>query len=639
MGRTTIYRSRGFFGRACAVLAAAMALTVGAAQGAYSEAPGFAERVSSDELPPVEERLPENPMVVTPHERVGEYGGTWRTVLAGTGDASWLSRTIGYEHLVRVNPEWTEIVPNIAESFEVNEDATEYTFRLREGMKWSDGAPFTADDIMFWYEAVLMNEELTPSKPGWLTAGGEPVVVEKLDNTTVRFTFAAPQGLFLQQLAHVWGFEPTSTPRHYLERFHPEYNENLDALVAASGLDDWISLFEARNDPWANPERPSFLGWVVTSPLGEGTRMVVERNPYYFKVDTEGNQLPYIDRVVYDIVEEGEVIILKAPNGEIDMDTRHVGGEQNRAVLVDNMERGDYRFVEVVSSDDNRAVIALNMTHKDPVKREVFSNKDFRIGLSHAIDRPEIIDLIYVGQGESKQPAPLPEAPFYNERLAKQYTEFDVALANEHLDRAFPERDAEGFRLGPDGRRITFTVETFSGSGADLLELVRGYWREVGIDAQVRESDRSLVTTRMESNEHDAVMYFGGGGLKDAFLDGRWYLPSYNWESAFAPAWAFWYLRAPGGEEPPEAVREQFRLWDAIRATADEAEQVALMEQVLEIAADQFYAIGIASTVPGIGIVKNNFHNVPDSMPSTGGAYNAPGPTNPEQYFISSSAP
>jgi len=624
---------------------AALALGTALAQPEYQEAPGLAARVEAGEMPPVGERLPQNPLVVEPNERVGQYGGTWRMGLVGGSDGALLTRTIGHENLMRWDPAWEEVIPNIAESYEVSADSTTYTFRLREGMRWSDGEPFTADDIMFWYEDVLLNETLTPAPSAVYTAGDEVVTVEKVDDHTVRFTFAVPNGLFLQNLASPVSAVTaiTSYPRHYAERFHEAYNPDVDALVKEAGAEDWVGFFESKVGPsgWAqNPEMPTLYPWVVSTGYGESTtRVVAERNPYYFKVDPEGNQLPYLDRVLYTQFQESEVLLLSALAGEIDMQERHLNTLSNKAVLTDNMAVGNYGFFDVIPDASSAMTISLNLTHRDPVKREVFQNKDFRIGLSHAINRAEIIDLIYVGQGEPFQPAPRPETELYSEELAKQYTEYDVALANEHLDRAFPEKDAEGFRLGPDGRRITFVVETFSGPGADTLELVRGYWREVGIDAQVRESDRSLVTTRMESNEHDAVMYFGGGGLKDAFLDGRWYLPSYNWESAFAPAWAFWYLRAPGGEEPPEAVREQFRLWDAIRATADEAEQVALMEQVLEIAADQFYAIGIASTVPGIGIVKNNFHNVPDSMPSTGGAYNAPGPTNPEQYFISSSAP
>jgi len=627
-------------------LALLLPLGVALAQPAYSEAPALAERAASGELPPVAERLPQNPLVVEPVERVGEYGGAWRTALLGGSDHVWLTRTLAYENLVRWNPEWTEVIPNVAESFEVNEDATQYTFKLREGLKWSDGAPFTADDIMFWYEDVLLNEELTPSVPEWLVSGGEPVVVEKVDDATVRFTFTQPYGLFLQELAGVSGSLPTQYPRHYLGQFHPKHNPDVDALVQEAGMDTWTTLFANRGGApiedvayWQTTEIPTLHAWMLTTPYdAASSRVVAERNPYYFKVDPEGNQLPYLDRVVYEQVADEEVLLLKALNGEIDMMDRHVGSLQNRAVLFDNMERGDYRFYDVVHDSMNSGVFALNLTHQDPVKREVFQNKDFRIGLSHAINRQEIIDLLFVSQGEPWQTSPKPESPFYHERLAKQYTEYDVALANEHLDRVLPEKDAQGFRLLPNGERLTIVTELsdlFGNSWPQTAELLQGYWREVGVDMQVRAVDRSLLYTRKEANEHDLVVWGCGGGL-DVLLTTNCYFPS-SAEANFAIPWANWYTGGPNAEEPPEAAKRQMELYDQLKTTADLDQQAALMQEILDIAAEEFYLIGTRLNVGNYGIVKNSFRNVPKSMPGSGGTYNHPAPTNPSQYFIDSS--
>jgi peptide/nickel transport system substrate-binding protein len=624
------------------IFAAAVLTAAHAQQADYNEAPQLAERVTAGNLPPVEERLPVNPLVVQPVEQVGDYGGTWRNGMVGSNDGAILQRTIAYEYLLRWDPEWTEAIPNIAESFEASDDATTFTFHLREGMKWSDGQPFTADDIMFWYEDVLMNTDLTPAVTSWLQAGGEPVVVEKVEDYTVTFRFAAPNGLFLQHIASVNGWPPTSHPRHYLEQFHIDYNpDGIDALVSEAGVETWMALFQSRVgfDPrWQNADLPKLWPWIVTQPYdGSSTRVVAERNPYYFKVDTEGNQLPYIDRVVFNLFDEQEVFLLRTLSGEIDYTSDHINTISNRAVLFDNMERADYRFTEVVAGGGNTMRVALNLTHRDPVKREIFNNRDFRVGLSYAIDRQELIDLIYVGLGEPKQEGPPRGTPLFNEQLYEQYTEYNPELANEYLDRAgYAERDAEGFRLGPDGNRISFTVEVVNNQldRVNQLELIQGYWRDVGIDMQVRPIERSLFYTRKDANEHDANVWGGRGGGLDAMLDPRWYFP-FSSESNYAVAWATWRNNPedPVAEEPPAEVKRQMELYDQLIASGDAERQNELMAEILQMAADHFYYIGISTTPNDYAIVKNNFRNVPDQM---WGAwiYPNPGPVNPEQFFI-----
>jgi peptide/nickel transport system substrate-binding protein len=245
-----------------------------------------------------------------------------------------------------------------------------------------------------------------------------------------------------------------------------------------------------------------------------------------------------------------------------------------------------------------------------------------------------------VGQGEPWQLAPRPTSPYYNEQLAKQYTEYDVAKANEHLDKAgYTERDAEGYRLGPDGKRISFLVDVqaISQNWIDALELIKGYWAEVGIQMEPNVMDRSLMYTRKDSNEHDAATWGGDGGL-DVVLEPRWYFP-FSGESLYAEAWKEWYNN-PGGvgslvppEEPPAGPKRQMELYDQIKGSGDAAQQEALMKEILQIAADEFYALGISLPAPGYGIVKNNFKNVPASFPNAW-LYPPPAPTNPEQYYI-----
>lgn len=610
----------------------------------YNEAPELAARVAAGELPPVEERLPVEPVVVEPVEQVGQYGGTWRTALLGGQDNSWFVKTLGYDNLFRYVRDSTEVIPNIASGYEVNDDATEYVITIREGVRWSDGEPYTADDIMFWYEDLLTNEEWAAFRPprSYYVTGGDVVQVEKIDDYNVRFTFSQPNALFIDQLASRNGFDPTRYPRHFLEQFHPDYNqENLDQLIAESGQDDWVGLMDyiVSGAPagTGSPDLPTMYAWQITTRYGDGPQMIAERNPYYFKVDTAGNQLPYLDRIVYDQVEDASVIVLRALNGEIDFQNRHIATPDNKAVFIDNMEQGDYRLVDVVPSAMNTMSISLNLNSKDPVKREIFQNRDFRIGLSHAINRQEIIDLVFVGQGEPYQLAPRPESELYDEEMAKQYTEYDPELANEYLDDAgYAERDGNGIRLGPDGNPISFTVEVAASQQdrIDMLELVSGYWAAVGIDMQVRTEDRSLMYTRKDAGEHDAVVWGGDGGL-ELIAEPRYYFPFSN-ESNYAPAWAAWFVDPEQGtaviapEEPPAEVKRQMELYNEIFQTGDVERQQELMSQILEIAKEQFYAIGISLPPADYTVVKNDMRNVKE------GAINFheyPAQIDPSQFY------
>ena len=628
--------SKSLLSRLVALLLAAL-LGVASAQS-YNEAPALAAQVEAGELPPVAERLPTEPMVLPVVERIGEYGGTWDSASVGGLDLGWFIRTMGYENLFRWNHEWTEVIPNVVESYSVNDDATEYTFNLREGMRWSDGEPFTSEDIMFWYEDIFLNADLNPGQSGELF--GVPLEeVRAPDDTTVVFRFGAPFGLFLENLAHPNSAYFVQYPEHHMKQFHPNYDpENVERILAEGEFADWPSLFQSKGGltgRWENLELPSLNPWLMVEM--SDTRAVAERNPYYWKVDAEGNQLPYIDRLVFPVVDNAEIAVLRALNGEIDMMDRHIAQLGNKAVFADNMERGDYQFFRKVPGIMNTSVMAFNLTHNDPVLREIFQNKDFRAAMSHAINRQEIIDLIYVGQGEPWQAAPRPESPFHHEELAKQYTEYDPELANELLDRHFPERDASGFRLGPDGERISFIIEyadSYHPEWSDIMELIVRYWQDVGIDAQARVLDRELFVTRRSANEQDVSVWQGDSGMFDAVLNPRDYLPT-SASSAFAILWGRWYEGAEGGEEPPADVKAHLELYDRVRTSVGEEQQV-LMDELLDESAEQFYNIGLVLPGELYGIVKNDFHNVPEVMFQSW-TYPEPAATNPEQYFISPS--
>lgn len=630
-------RKRTWFMMMCSVVIVTLFAYSGVAAAAleYKEAPLLAEKVAAGELPPVEERLPENPLVVTPNAEIGQYGGTWRTGLRGGDDHSWLFRTIGYEQLLRWDIDFTKVIPNVAESFEANEDSSAFTFKLRKGMKWSDGEPFTADDILFAYE-LMEDTEVRPEQPSWFKVNGELGTVEKIDDYTVVFKFTGPNGLFIQTMATPSGEHWTIFPKHVVSKYWKKYNpDGVEALAKELGYTDTVAMMQARAHDNAHFyfEYPSLQPWQLTSGYsGNSTMLVAERNPYYFKVDPEGNQLPYIDRVVYDIGDDRESLVLKALAGEIDMMDRHINQPTNKAIFFDNQEKGGYHFFNTIPGSMNHALIALNLTHYDPVKREILQNKDFRIGLSHAINRQEIIDLVYL-QGIPYQASPRPESPFYNERLATQYTEYNVDLANEYLDKAgYTERDADGFRLGPDGKRISIVIEVSASSVStiDAIDLVCRYWGEVGVEAILKVEDRSILYERTEANEHDAAVWGGDGGL-ELFFAPQVYFPCTH-QSNYGILWQRWFNDLDGAEEPPASVKKQIDLWWQIQGTADKEKQAAYMKELLEISADNFYLIGLCLPGMGYGIVKNNMYNVPETMVGSW-KYPTPGPTNPEQYF------
>ena len=595
------------------------------------EAPALAAMVAAGELPPLEERLPVNPMVVPVTESIGQYGGTWRSGLLGQADAPWVRRTMAYEPMMRWTPDLTTTIPNVAESVAANDAGTEFTFSLREGMKWSDGEALTADDVVFWYEYYLLNDELQPVKPLWMRPGGTVGTVEKIDDYTVKFSFGAPHGLFLRQLGSQYPFEP----EHYMAQFHGDLNgEGAAAMVAEMGLNDWVDLYQNKRNLLNGVDMPVVWAWTLTTPASSATQLVADRNPYYWKVDPEGNQLPYIDRLVYPIVESVEVQVLKALAGEVDMQDRHIATPGNKAAFFDGKEAGDYDFFTVEYAWETPVSIGLNLAHPDEALRNVFLQKDFRIALSTAMNRQEIIDILYVGDGEPRQPAPLAESPWYNEQLAYQYTEYDPAQANALLDGLGYAMGADGVRLRPDGEKISFDVNVIAAfePWAEIMELVSSYWADIGIEANVQVLERSLFYERKAAYEYDVAVWTGADGIA-LVMDPRSYFP-YSTESLFGVAWAdHWRSGGSKGMEPPPAAVEQQLLYEELQVTVDAAEQDRIMNAILDIAAENFWVFGVTKYYKGYGIVKNNFKNVPETLWQWHVSA-APAQTNPEQYYI-----
>ncbi|UFU05871.1 ABC transporter substrate-binding protein [Ruania halotolerans] len=610
------------------------------------EAPELTERVEAGDLPPLEERLPvEADRLVVESAALGVYGGVYHGAVADQGDSPWLERVIAHEPLLRYDPNLDEFgLPGALKEVTVNDTATEFTLHLREGMKWSDGEPVTAEDIMFAVNDVFLNTDLHGSPLSLLLSGGEACTAEQIDEYTVTLTYPHPKGDFIEEISRVANAVAANLlffPKHYMEQFLPDYNPDAEDIAEEAGFGDWTDYWVDRRDWWNNPERPVLYPWIITDPLNEGNVTVAERNPYYWKVDSGGAQLPYIDRLEFEVIQEEEVMLLKAVNGELDMHSRHFNSDANKPVLADGRESGGYHFVDVQPTSMNRMIIALNMNHQDEELAEIFRNKDFRVGLSHAINRQDIIDTVYQRQGEPWQAAPHPESPFYDEEFAKQFTEFDLDLANSHLDAAgLTDKDSDGFRLRPNGERlrINLDVTNLFPEWAPASDLIRQTWAEVGVDMQVNTIERSLFYDRKtaEANEHDANVWAGDGGLKIEMLEQRWWFPS-GGESNFAMKWAEYYSTRGDGEnavEPPEAPMRQMELAWQIPQEPDPEAQKELFREILQIAKEQFYVIGIALPTPGYAVVKDTLQNVPESFPDSW-LHMTPGHIDPPIWFFS----
>lgn len=608
------------------------------------EAPMLAARVEDGSLPPIGKRLPQDPMEVQPIDKVGVYGGTWDSAMLTQEDYPWLDNTIGYEPLVRWTRDWTgspgtdEIAPNVAKRFEIRKGGQEYVFHLRRGLKWSDGEPCTAEDMRFTYEDYNIYEELHPDGlyELWTSISGRPAKCEVVDEYTVKFVFEEPKPGFLNELA---ANVDMVLPKHYLSKFHAKYNDQVAKEAKDASYATWNDYIAARADPWTNPEMPTLYPWIITNKLGDGSAVLAERNPYYWKLDPDGSQLLYIDRLVCNVLLDGEVEVLKIQNGDFDMQMRNFDTVRNKPVIAKNAEDNGYKLFEMSPIGPNTLIIGFNQTFGDEKQREVLANKDFRIGLSHAINRQRIIDSIYGGQGKPWQCAPLDTSPVYDKTLATQYLEYSPDQANEALDRAgYTERNGDGLRVRPDGEKLSVVVLVNSAmpDHVDALDLIRSDWEEVGVELVTQRVAETLYWERVEANQAQASTWTASDfEIRATQGSNHYYLPSNpRGSSRYGYSWALWYATdGAEGDVPPPDVKRQLELFDQMRETFDAKKAIQLGQEILKITTDRFYYIGISTPPDGYGIVRNNFHNVPSSMPGDVG-FMAPGPFNPEQFYI-----
>lgn len=583
--------------------------------GKYNEAPMLAELVQAGQLPPVDERLPKNPLVVDTLEGIGNYGGTVRRGFRGVSDR-WGPTKMQNEALTWYNPDLT-VRPNMAESWELSEDASEWTFHLREGLKWSDGQPLDSESFKWWYENVLLNETLTPAPPGNWSTGAPPVLMEMEfpDQHTIKMNFAQPNPLFLFVTTRNPNCGTDLTPGHYLKQFHIDLTDDPAAVeqqVVEAGFETWDQLFVDRRWWYLNPDRPNAGPWLAKNSLAEEL-FLMERNPYFWQVDAEGNQLPYVDRVNHRIFENDEVFNLRITSGEIDFQSRHVD-VGNFTLFKENEAAGDYRVV--VGTQASHQALQLNLTTQNERLREFFNKREVRTALSVAANREEMNDLIWDGLLTPRQYSPLSSSPQYYPKLSEAWIQYDPDLANQLLDEAgYTERDSEGFRLWDDGsgEPISFVIEGTEQPGSpgeDTVQLVIKYFADVGIKAAYRGFERSLYEEHWQANAIEAAWW--GGDRTVLPIAAPWIFLGTMQDRPWAVAWGYWREEGdnnPVSEEPPADhwIRDIWAIWDQVEVEPDDAKRNELFFQILDIWAEELPMIGFLGEQPALIIVKNGF--------------------------------
>jgi peptide/nickel transport system substrate-binding protein len=614
------------FPRAAGILVCLFLFAFSAA--AWQEAPMLAQKVSRGELPPVEERLPEEPVVITPVSETGVYGGDWRRIAVNPLDMSLTSR-LGYEAFVQWDRSGKKAVPGVMQSWKMEDEGRTFIFHLRKGLRWSDGAPFTSADILFCFNDVFGNQDLFPVYPDWMVVGGERGKVTAPDTWTVRFEFASPYGLFLENLAfrtiQCW------FPKHYLQRFHIAFNEaeKLREMAHDENFDYWFQLFHQKANQLDNPDCPTIRPFQLhTGP--PATRWLAVRNPYYWKVDPEGNQLPYIDRITFAVVQNGEILNFKAMAGEVDFQARHIDAA-NFPLFMENRKKGGYRVMTDPASGP--VVIYLNQHSHDPVMRQLLCDRRFRIALSVAIDRAELIDLIYTGMAQPARGVAGPFDPYYLPEFEEKYIEYNPDQARRLLDEIGLPAGDDGMRCLPDGkpfRKIMHVFPSEAGNNADLWQLVADYWREAGLDFVVKIDNFSLSQLQVRNGNSDFWAYATAG--MHWVLDPMWYVP-WNSTSYFAPLYG--QYQASGGRsgiKPPPEYQRLIDWYLELRATIDPDRKMKLGRNILRQWAEECYTIGIVRQ-DLVTLVSNRFHNVPEQLIHSYRVL-TPGYIGIEQFYI-----
>lgn len=580
----------------------------------------WAQEVASGSMPPVTERMPLDPLVVDLKAKgraYGEQGGTLRTLVSRSKDVRQMvvygyARLVGYDHNY-------ELYPDILRDYEV-EDGRKFTLHLRRGHRWSDGQPFTSADFEYYWKHVALNEELSPAGPPQnLYVDGVLAQMSFPDEHTIVIEWPTPNPGFMQLFAQASPFY-IFRPAHYLKQFHADFTDpkTLKKAIKKARVRTWAALHNDRDNMYKfdNPDLPTLQPWMNAS-VGQSSRRLFVRNPYYHRMDRLGTQLPYIDVVEMTVVGGG-LIAAKANAGEVDLQARGLDFPDISILKKGEKDGAGYRTLLWSSGAANQIAIYPNLNFADPVWREIMRDVRFRRALSLGIDRRMINRALYFGLATEGGVTALPESPFYDTANLYKWAIYYPAKSNALLDEmGLTERRADGIRLLPDGRPMEFIIET-AGERKEVenaLAIVTDTWREIGIKLVMRPLDRDILRNRVYSGLSMAAVWYGwDNGLPQQYTPPEYLAPKHQEFFAW-PKWGQYYQTGGQvGEAPdmPAALRLMELSYDWSH-TNDPNERSAIWREMLNIHAENQFAIGILSEAPQPVVVSNKLRNVPQT--------------------------
>ena len=606
--------------RLCIAVSLGLALAQSAGAIELQESASLQSDVVAGKLPPVEDRVPEQLLIVdlTAKGRdFGKQGGTLRTLITRSKDTRQMV-VYGYARLVIYDQNYN-LQPDILASYE-NVDDKRYTFHLRKGHRWSDGEPFNAADFEYWWDNVANNEELMPSgPPEFLRVEGELPQVSFPDDLTIIYEWSNPNPQFLQILAQA---RPPFIfrPAHYLNSFHIDSadEEYLQEEIKAKKVRSWASLHNKLDNMYKfdNIALPTLQPWII-GVKSTKSRRIFTRNPYYHRIDKNGVQLPYIDRVEMTIVSAG-LVAAKANAAEVDLQARGLSFKDISILKKGEKDSGKYKTLLWANGVASQIVIYPNLNFADPVWRKVLRDVRFRRALSMSIDRRMINRALYFGLAVEGAMTALPSSPFFDPENRSAWAQYDLKAANAMLDEmGLNQRRADGIRLLPDGRPMQFVVET-AGERQEVenaLQITTDTWRDIGIHLIVRPLGRDILRARVDAGITMAAVWFGwDNGIPQPYTSPAYLAP--RQQEFFAwPKWGQYFLTdGQAGEKPdmaePQRLMDLSLAWD--RATTDQSRS-EIWRKMLKIHASQVYGISILAEAPQPVVVSNRLRNVPET--------------------------